>query len=722
MRVIRENLSSGFSLENRLVMPQEGKIITSSGEFILEPKLMELLVFFAENEGKTLTRQEIFDEVWSDSFVTEAALYKSISNLRRMIEDDPQNPRIISTVPKRGYRLEVKVGPIPHPDPPAQSLFRRSFLLIGLLVAVPLLIFLGWRFLPTDSPDVAQRDGPTVLLSKLQNRTGEDLLEGTLDVVLEGRLNDSGRLRLVSRPRIDHALELMRQPVSTPVSEEVARQISLRDGGIDLLLSGRIDRLGGLYQVSLRLIDGVSHTLLASSDRQTDSLESLIPAVDGLSSWLLEELDAGSSATDQPLPERVTTKSLEALRLYTRAIERYNSRDYSTAIALNEDAVDIDPEFASAYLSLAFSRLLADNLDPSRLDSVEVIAKKWLGGRELVLSRPAWSAMEKTMQLKHLTSFVERSFIQGCYYDWQSEHAKAAAFYKLTADLQPEHRWAGNNLIWSGVALKDPDVYADGLVAQARARPYLLATQLTIAGSLVDHGYVERAAEAIDRIRSATAELTAQNLSADFELSTAWLWAFDVWSLWLKEDYAEFRRATDRLAQKIRQWRTEGASMQRHAYFLTPLYLLQGRLGEAEQSAQEFDLRADSPTVSSPYALLAFLSESAAPLGPPMPEQWAGLALRPVARILFDPAFVSNYGSEDDPENWHPSTRSLVPILVNRKTRTPGLCKNRRPELKRESKVAQIGRSKVRQADFRGISVDEPCGVGGGVNFRRSWA
>ena len=47
--------------------------------------------------------------MWGDTFVTDDVLTRCISELRKALEDDAKEPRVIQTIPKRGYRLLVKV-------------------------------------------------------------------------------------------------------------------------------------------------------------------------------------------------------------------------------------------------------------------------------------------------------------------------------------------------------------------------------------------------------------------------------------------------------------------------------------------------------------------------------------------------------------------------------------------------------------------------------------
>jgi DNA-binding winged helix-turn-helix (wHTH) protein len=104
------DLQEGFFLDEWFVEPQLGRISKDEKIVQLEPKIMEVLVYLAENQGKTIKKEQFFNLVWADVNVTEHVLARAISELRRVFKDNPQNPRFIQTVPKIGYRLIMPIS------------------------------------------------------------------------------------------------------------------------------------------------------------------------------------------------------------------------------------------------------------------------------------------------------------------------------------------------------------------------------------------------------------------------------------------------------------------------------------------------------------------------------------------------------------------------------------------------------------------------------------
>lgn len=93
-----------------LVTPSVNQISRQGRQLTLEPRLIDLLVFFARHPGQVLTRDELIDNVWTRSVVTGHVVTQSISELRKSLKDGDTNaPEYIVTVPKRGYKLTVPV-------------------------------------------------------------------------------------------------------------------------------------------------------------------------------------------------------------------------------------------------------------------------------------------------------------------------------------------------------------------------------------------------------------------------------------------------------------------------------------------------------------------------------------------------------------------------------------------------------------------------------------
>src|SRR5262249_40818292 len=76
----------------------------------VEPKVMQVLVCLAEHAGEVVPKERLIKSVWEATYVTDDVLTRSISELRKLFQDDAKEPRFIQTIPKSGYRLIAPVS------------------------------------------------------------------------------------------------------------------------------------------------------------------------------------------------------------------------------------------------------------------------------------------------------------------------------------------------------------------------------------------------------------------------------------------------------------------------------------------------------------------------------------------------------------------------------------------------------------------------------------
>lgn len=106
-----------FSIGEWIVAPDLNAISKGDLTVHLEPKVMKILVQLATAQGRVLSKEHLIGSVWPSTFVSDDALTRCISILRREMQDDSHAPRYIQTIPKTGYRLVAEVHSFePPPD------------------------------------------------------------------------------------------------------------------------------------------------------------------------------------------------------------------------------------------------------------------------------------------------------------------------------------------------------------------------------------------------------------------------------------------------------------------------------------------------------------------------------------------------------------------------------------------------------------------------------
>lgn len=75
----------------------------------IEPQVLEILVLLVKNPDRLVSKQEIYDSIWSGRYVSEAALSSRIKSVRQVLGDTGQEQRFIRTVYKKGFRFVAEV-------------------------------------------------------------------------------------------------------------------------------------------------------------------------------------------------------------------------------------------------------------------------------------------------------------------------------------------------------------------------------------------------------------------------------------------------------------------------------------------------------------------------------------------------------------------------------------------------------------------------------------
>ncbi len=337
-----------------LVEPDLNSISCDGQKAHVEPKAMQVLLRLADSPGETVSKDEIIRSVWPDTFVGDDALSRAIYELRKAFQDNSQQPQVIQTIAKRGYRLIAPVeksGPAYKTTLPIQALTQvlkgRLAVLIGVAV-LTLLIILGrmsYRGLisATKHPTIT-----SLAVLPLKNLSGD----ATQDYLAEGMTEEIiGRLS---------AIHVLRVPSHTSVTRFKDSQISMPEIaqklGVDAIVEGSVAREGTRIRVHAQLIRGATdeHLWSESYDREVREVLSLERDVAQAIAWKIEVTVSGKEE------ERLSAVRAIAPEVYETYLKgRYivaksnNKAEVEEGIRLFAEVIKREPSYAPAYVGLA---------------------------------------------------------------------------------------------------------------------------------------------------------------------------------------------------------------------------------------------------------------------------------------------------------------------------------------------------------------------------------
>jgi DNA-binding winged helix-turn-helix (wHTH) protein/tetratricopeptide (TPR) repeat protein len=340
----------------------------------------QVLALLVRHPGEIVAREEIQRALWgADTYVDfERGLNNCIKQIRQALNDHPENPKYIETIPRRGYRFMARINAVTgnNGNGAAAAIVTEPFAATGpasaatadqLRPARVRKLPVAWiaaiggvlaiaalaRWMLIGVPALSFQDRDSILIADFENHTGDPRFDDALLTAFTVSLEQSRHTNIVSRSRIDAALKRMGKPGKERVTAEIGREICQRDS-IRGLVATEITRTGQQYALTAQLIDPATGAPVRSYSERVAGEDYVLDALDKIAGKIRSDL--GESLyqirrASRPLPE-VTTASLTALKRYADGQSLWRSNKYVDAVAQYREATKLDPDFAMAHAAL----------------------------------------------------------------------------------------------------------------------------------------------------------------------------------------------------------------------------------------------------------------------------------------------------------------------------------------------------------------------------------
>jgi len=331
----------------------------------LQDQPFQVLALLLEHPGDVVTREELRQKLWpADTFVDfDTGLNSAIKKLRDALGDSAEEPRYIETLPRRGYRfiarvengdlpasarVEEHLTPVPPAGPTPELRNKRRFVVAASVAAFIIVAALAaWRVFFA-RPVLTETD--VILVASFVNNTGDPIFDNSLDKALEVKLTESPFLSLLPDADVRGTMRTMRHDPNERVTQELGIEICKRQG-LKAVVVPEIDAVGSKYLITLEAIDARTQKSIARRQAEAETKDQVIAALGKAGSQLRRRLGESLSSLEKynaPL-DLATTSSLEALQAYRTAQTLYRSGKRREAITFSERAVELDPQFCSAF-------------------------------------------------------------------------------------------------------------------------------------------------------------------------------------------------------------------------------------------------------------------------------------------------------------------------------------------------------------------------------------
>jgi DNA-binding winged helix-turn-helix (wHTH) protein len=444
----------------------------------LTPKAFDVLLFLAQNPNRLVTKQELLEAVWGDTFVEEGNLTQYISHLRKALGDNCEDTRLIVTIARKGYQFAARVTVAEAADiaedatfqtavtetsrtvarpvefsseenvtksPSAYLSLRKWFVAAGLLAAIATALWFYWSY----HRRVALSATDTIVLADVQSQTSDPVFDDALDTALRYEMTQTPYLNILGMDKVSGTLSQLNLPPTTKLTSDVARKIC-RKTNSKMVISQSIGDAGNRYLLQMRALDCGSGATLVKVQDVIDERDEIVHELGVTAARLRAMLGEPADSLarfNQPL-EKALSSSLEALQAHTQGQKLYLAGDAEGGLKLYQRAIELDPNFAVTYARMGAAYLFLKNLELS-MDSYT-----------------------RAYQLRDRMTERDRSGAEIAYYsyvngDWEKEYSSGLRFLQIF----PRDLVAHSNLRAAFIHLGQPDRAADEAAEVARLQP-----------------------------------------------------------------------------------------------------------------------------------------------------------------------------------------------------------------------------------------------------------
>ena len=325
----------------------------------LRSQSTDILFLLARRSGELVSKADLIENIWPDTFVTDDSLVQCIADIRRALNDTDH--KIVQTVPKKGYKLNAVLIPGDGRSKPALSssplsrLFRSSWSLFPIVLAgVVGIAYFTWQTSTDFEPlDPTKANLPLPEKPSIAVLAFDDQSQGADKGYLSDAISEEILTRLSRFPDLfviaKNSSFYYRNKSAT--TRDIAAEL-----GVRYIVEGSQQKAGDSLRVTAQLVDATAgNTIWADAyDRDLVDIFALQKDITRAIAATLEE-NINQAEYNRLL--RQPTESLEAYELVNRGrAERlkFTPEGHELALKLSEKALIIDPSYSEAHFSLAW--------------------------------------------------------------------------------------------------------------------------------------------------------------------------------------------------------------------------------------------------------------------------------------------------------------------------------------------------------------------------------
>jgi len=258
---------------------------------------------------------------------------------------------ILSSPPASISTPPVSLPPTPTQPPEHPRTHKNRLLAAAALVVVSAFAVVGGWLLRSRPRTTGMHSTVRVLLADFHNATSEAIFDDTLEPTIALQLEGAPFISVFNRSQARATLAELK-PGATKLDEANARLVAVREG-VDMVVSGTVTKEGSGYKIVSKVGDALIGKAIATEESQATDKDSILRAVATLADQMRTALgDTAPESAKIADAETFTSGSLEAMHEYAEAQEARYAGKTDEAVKGFHRAIELDPNFGSAYGNL----------------------------------------------------------------------------------------------------------------------------------------------------------------------------------------------------------------------------------------------------------------------------------------------------------------------------------------------------------------------------------
>jgi adenylate cyclase len=323
-----------------------GCLLLDGREVALRPKTFAVLHYLVTHPGRLVGKDELLEAVWPGLVVTDDTLVQSIGELRRALGES--GARLITTVPRRGYRFEAEEAPPERRKARAWHPLRFRWLygvLAPLAVALTVLVLWLAGFWSDASAPAIEEAKPAIAVLPFQHQGDDPSREYLADGLTQDLINSLGRFSALTVMSWNAVAAYKGEAVRPG---EIARLLKVR-----YQVEGSVRYAGDRVRVSAQIVDPQGRVLW--SDRFEEAPADVFALQDRITREIAGALAIRVSEFEQQRVAKKPTDNFDAYDYLLRArpaLQTPSRAGIVEARDLLRHAIALDPNYAAAHSAL----------------------------------------------------------------------------------------------------------------------------------------------------------------------------------------------------------------------------------------------------------------------------------------------------------------------------------------------------------------------------------